>query len=100
MIEIKKDRLNSIISKFEEWLNIYVASNNNECDHTFTQFKKFCRLKQHPFKSCVRELKKYNINCDCEIILKMDIIDRELIEENITAVMEEIKELKVEDLEK
>lgn len=72
MVKIPKERLDGIISRFEDWLNMYVASNNTECDHTFNQFKRFCRLKQLPFKSCIKILLENKISCDCEIILNYE----------------------------
>lgn len=70
MVKISKERLDDITGRFEEWLNIYVVDDKNDCDHTFKQFKRFCRLKQLPFKSCTKKLLENKISCDCEIILK------------------------------
>lgn len=72
MVKISKERLDGIINRFEDWLNIYVVDDKNECEHTFKQFNKFCRLKQLPFKSCIKILLENKISCDCEIILNYE----------------------------
>ena len=73
MITLPKSRLDNIVDRFETWLNCYVADGKNDCDGTFKQFKRFCKLKRLPFQSCSKILLENNISCDSDIILKYGV---------------------------
>jgi len=64
----RKMAIDKIINHFENYLNIYVADDKNDCDHTFKQFKIFCEKKKYSFNNIIRFLRSKNIKCDCQII--------------------------------